>query len=296
MKLLFPAFQGHLDGEATTLCNCWAILRRDGVRLGFTDHDQPVTFDEITCEPGSGFEASQIEDTAGLAPNNHDILGALQSHRLSQADIESRKYDGARIRHYVVNWSSPEENTLIQTYLFGEIASEDGVFRAELKSLVAQLDETRLRRFEKQCNADLGDSACGVDLIGSHTHAAIVTRTIAPDIIEITGVEALADNWFSAGRIILGSGTQDEQALEIASHKKNSAGKDVLTLWAMPFRQIEPGDGVVVRPGCDKLITTCQNKFANAENFRGFPFMPGPEFATSYASNSTRMDGKPLIA
>lgn len=39
------------------------------------------------------------------------------------------------------------------------------------------------------------------------------------------------------------------------------------------------GDSFVVYKGCDKTMTTCQNRFNNLANFRGFPFVPPPELA-----------------
>jgi uncharacterized phage protein (TIGR02218 family) len=46
---------------------------------------------------------------------------------------------------------------------------------------------------------------------------------------------------------------------------------------------IAAGDAVVLRAGCDKQFSTCRAKFANAQNFRGFPHMPGNDFVLSYA-------------
>ena len=40
MRAIDPELQARLDGGATTLCRCWRVRRRDGVELGFTDHDR----------------------------------------------------------------------------------------------------------------------------------------------------------------------------------------------------------------------------------------------------------------
>ncbi len=39
------------------------------------------------------------------------------------------------------------------------------------------------------------------------------------------------------------------------------------------------GDGFAVYHGCDKTMTTCQSRFNNLTNFRGFPFVPPPELS-----------------
>jgi uncharacterized phage protein (TIGR02218 family) len=39
------------------------------------------------------------------------------------------------------------------------------------------------------------------------------------------------------------------------------------------------GDSFVVYKGCDKTMATCQTRFSNLANFRGFPFVPPPELS-----------------
>ncbi|MGH7247352.1 MAG: phage BR0599 family protein, partial [Pseudomonadota bacterium] len=39
------------------------------------------------------------------------------------------------------------------------------------------------------------------------------------------------------------------------------------------------GDGFTVYFGCDHTMATCQSKFNNLANFRGFPFVPPPQMA-----------------
>jgi uncharacterized phage protein (TIGR02218 family) len=40
-----------------------------------------------------------------------------------------------------------------------------------------------------------------------------------------------------------------------------------------------PGDGFTVYYGCDHTPGTCQGKFGNLANFRGFPYVPPPQMA-----------------
>ncbi len=51
----------HLGGGATTLARCWKVLRRDGVSLGFTDHDNLLSFGGVEFIPVSGLDSSQAE-------------------------------------------------------------------------------------------------------------------------------------------------------------------------------------------------------------------------------------------
>ena len=64
-------------GGATTLCHCWRLLLRDGARLGFTDHDQDLTFDGLTHAAASGLDASDAESSLGFGAAGAEVNGAL---------------------------------------------------------------------------------------------------------------------------------------------------------------------------------------------------------------------------
>ena len=51
------------------------------------------------------------------------------------------------------------------------------------------------------------------------------------------------------------------------------------------------GDAFAVTAGCDKQFTTCKAKFANAVNFRGFPYMPGNDAILTYPTGGDALDG-----
>ncbi|MGB7334362.1 MAG: DUF2163 domain-containing protein [Salaquimonas sp.] len=297
MRTISNEFQAHLDSECITLSNCWQIVLTNGSSLGFTDHDLDIEFDDVVFEAGSGFEASQVEMQNNLTPDNHEILGALQSDRITDEDIATRVYDNASIRHYVVNWSQPEQRVLMGTYLLGEISLSDGVFKAELKSLSAKLDQTKMRRFDRRCSAKLGDANCRIDVEGSFRVQAVVSKVLNKDQLIVTGLDGFQDDWFSGGKLTFQSGTNQGKSIEIVASTKRgpSTNEVLLSMWSGAYHSVGIGDEITVRPGCDKTLKTCQSKFANTINFRGFPHLPGTDFAMSYANNSDQMDGGPLV-
>ena len=69
---------------------------------------------------------------------------------------------------------------------------------------------------------------------------------------------------------------------------------DHLDLWQAMAAPIEAGDAFVVSAGCDKRFETCRDRFANVANFRGFPHMPGNDFALSYPTVDGGHDGGSL--
>ena len=70
---------GHLQTRTTHVCRCWAVARKDGVTLGFTDHDQPLSFDGINFAADTGLSALALQQTTGLSVDNTEAVGALSS-------------------------------------------------------------------------------------------------------------------------------------------------------------------------------------------------------------------------
>ena len=78
-------------GGATTLCHCWRLLLRDGARLGFTDHDQDLTFDGLTHAAASGLDASDAESSLGFGAAGAEVNGALMAAALTESDLMARR-------------------------------------------------------------------------------------------------------------------------------------------------------------------------------------------------------------
>ena len=86
MRALDPDFEAHLKSGATTLCHCWAVTRRDGVVLGFTDHDRTIFFDGVSFEPETGADGAAMAASADLAVDNTEIEGALHFRQVVEFD------------------------------------------------------------------------------------------------------------------------------------------------------------------------------------------------------------------
>ena len=58
---------------------------------------------------------------------------------------------------------------------------------------------------------------------------------------------------------------------------------------------IKPSDhAFTVTAGCDKSARTCFQRFANLDNFRGFPHVPGVDFALTVPERGKKNDGKSM--
>ena len=122
----------HLKTGSTHVCRCWAVIRRDGVNLGFTAHDRPLEFDGITFATKSGLTARALVSATGLSVNNTEAVGALSSDKITEADIAAGRFDGAQVTLWHVRWDDVSARAVQFRGSFGEITRTDGGFQAEL--------------------------------------------------------------------------------------------------------------------------------------------------------------------
>lgn len=287
MKALSADLQAHLDGGATTLAWCWRLTRRDGTTLGFTDHDRDVTFDGTLFEAAAGFAASEVKEALGLAVANLSVEGALSSGRLSEADLSAGLFDDAKVEVFRVNWQAPEQRVLMRSGSLGEVKRSGGAFSAEVRGLAHNLQQPKGRLFQYTCDADLGDTRCGVNIAASiYRGSGAVALVSSERRFMVSGLAAYQDGWFTRGLLRFTSGAANGQAIEIKRHAVLTSGVEV-ELWAPARGPLSVGQTFSATAGCDKHFETCCSRFSNAVNFRGFPAMPGNDFVTRRATQPT---------
>jgi uncharacterized phage protein (TIGR02218 family) len=282
MRHVPSALQAKLDAGVTTLCQCWRLTRRDGVVLGFTDHDRDLVFDATTFRAGAGFAASEATSRFGLSVGGGEIFGALDDEALTEADLAAGRYDAARVECWLVDWSDPALRILQAVNTLGEVRREGRAFSAELRGPADALAQERGRVYAAPCNADLGDARCGVDLHapGLHGFGAVVSLAAA-SAFKASGLSSFADGFFTAGRLTWTSGANAGLAMDVKDHRAED-GAARLALWQAAPEPVAAGDVFAIAAGCDKRFATCRDRFANAVNFRGFPHIPGNDFVMSY--------------
>lgn len=291
MKTLPAGMQTHLDSGATTLCWCWKLTPLGATAQGFTDHDTDVTFDGVTYEASSGFTASEIDSTLGLAVDNLAVMGALSDATLNEADLAAGRYDNADIEIWRANWASPDQRVLMRKGNLGEVKRGHTGFTAEMRGLAAQLNQETGRVFAFSCDADLGDARCTIDLTNAAFHGtgAVIAASDARRFT-VSGLDAFAKAWFAGGKLVWTGGANAARAMDVKRHAVSGTNV-TLELWQPMSEALAPGDAFTITAGCDKQFTTCKAKFANAANFRGQPYMIGNDAVIAYPTQRAPLDG-----
>lgn len=278
MKDIPPALAQHLASGTTTLAWCWRLTRRDGTRLGFTDHDRDIVFDGTTFEASAGFTASEVKDVLGLAVSNLQVDGALSSGRLDDADLAAGIFDEARVELYRVNWQDPAQRVLVRAGSLGEVKRTGAAFSAEVRGLAHYLQQPKGRLFQFTCDADVGDSRCKLALSGAgFTGTGSIAVATSERRFAVAGLGGYAPDWFTRGLLRFTSGAASGQAIEVKRYVVDD-GQVTIELWAPARGPLVVGQSFVISAGCDKTYAMCQSRFANGVNFQGFPAMPGNDF------------------
>ena len=124
MRPIPPALQSKLNAGVTTLCRCWVIKRADGVTQGFTEHDEDIGLDAVTCRAGGGLTGSEVTQKLGLAVDSSEFSGALADDALNESDLAAGRFDGATVEIWLVDWSEPVLRLLLAKGTLGEVRRE----------------------------------------------------------------------------------------------------------------------------------------------------------------------------
>ncbi|KIT17296.1 DUF2163 domain-containing protein [Jannaschia aquimarina] len=268
--------QKRMAGGASSTCRAWVIHRRDGLTLGFTDHDGDLMVDGVQCSATSGLTAGALQFGTGLAVDNAEVVGALSDDALTTDDIRAGRWDGAEVVAYLVDWREPDVFEILFRGSLGEITEGGGQFSAELRGISEALNTVRGRVYHSRCDAALGDARCAVDLDapGRSLVAEIIEVTEGGRVLWLNDGSGFEDYWFERGRVRMLSGAAVD-LVELVKFDKAERGGRRIELWSSIGASIAVGDQVRIETGCDKSMSTCRDKFENLLNFRGFPHIPG---------------------
>ena len=295
MRVLDIGLAAHLAQSETTLATCWKLLRNDGVVLGFTDHDQALSFGGTDFAPAHGLDGGEVPARLGPQVETSEVLGVLHADAITEDDILLGRYDGADVETWRVNWADVSQRVKLRSDTIGEIVREDGVFRAELRSGQQGLNATRGRIYQGLCDAVVGDARCGVDLTDTAFRGfATVTGIEDAYRVVVSGLGGFDEGWFGFGRAEWTDGRRDGLRDGVVGHQRNADG-DVLAFGVAVGDWIVVGDTLTVTAGCDRRFATCKDKFANAVSFRGFPHIPGSDFVLRHPRNGDALDGRAVV-
>lgn len=273
MKTLTAAFTSHLQQETTTLATCWKLTRKDGVIFGFTDHDRDIIYSSVTYIASTGMQGSAVAQSGKPEVDVSEIDGVLDSDLITADDIARGKYDGAKIELFLLNYEDlTMDRVLLKVGFLGDIQWNDTGFSGEFKGLADMLHNAPMQAYSPSCRADLGDTRCRYAIADDRESGTITSvDSDEPGRIFFDSALSLTADNFEFGYVQWLTGDNSGLSMDIEA---NTLTQVTLAL-KMPD-DISVGDTFFLLPGCDKQFATCRDRFSNANNFQGEPYLPGP--------------------
>lgn len=145
------------------------------------------------------------------------------------------------------------------------------------KPIAASLKRTGLRLcWTRECPHFLYDVDCTVDKAAFAVEAEVIA--LAANMIFVVPVEEKEDGWFRGGFVewqASAEGTLERRFVEFDENVVEGTDSTLqLTIFGL-VDYLAIGDTVTIYPGCNRMPTTCNDKFNNIENYGGFEKMPG---------------------
>ena len=282
MKQISESLRTHLAQEVMTLAGCWKLTRRDGVAMGFTNHDTDIAYAGVTYVASAAVQASAVSSSLGLASDNYDLEGVLQADAITEEDLLAGLYDYAEIEYFMLNYADTASGPLhMKTGWLGEVTLQGQQFVAEVRGIADVLQRTVGEHFSPACRALLGDARCGVTLAHYTVTGTIEDVTDQFTFSDSTRTEEAG--YYDYGIVTCTSGANQGVKREV----KRFAGGSFTSFQEWPYA-FAIGDNYEAIAGCNKQFNTCVQRFQNAVNFRGEPHVPGTDAILETSSTRNR--------
>ena len=281
----------------------FTIWLANGTILTYTDLDLPVAWNGYVYSASSVLVSGlRYKCSLGLSVDQQKIvISARSTDTLGgipflQA-LQQGAFDGAilqREKAFFSSWATTAGSLVpIGTAIMfkGRVAAIDDVGRTTAQVTVAA-DTVFLaismprRLWSPQCTHVLYDSGCG---LARGTYSA--SGTVGTGATNTWVPWSSSSSAYAQGTVTFTSGANSGIVTTI---KSATAGGLVL---AYPLPNVPTvGDAFTASQGCDHTQATCQSKFNNLANFRGYPYVPPPQVMTGPLSAnwnaSTHTKGK----
>jgi uncharacterized phage protein (TIGR02218 family) len=289
MKAASPALVSFLAAARAqkdltiAFADCFSFTQTNGLALTYTNADVPVLYDgKLFRADGPLVSGLKYRATVGLNVDRQEISiaarpGDLTSGAPLLASLRDGAFDGAKVRRDRVFFSDFVGGAPVGgvTLFYGRISTIDEVGRTRAKISVANelvlLDVDMPRNiFGATCQNTLYGPVCGLPAGAFSTQANADAGSTSSLIFSPAALAGHAQ-----GKLAFSSGANAGVA---ATVKLVAPGVSLTLAYPLPFTPAV-GDAFTVYYGCDHTQGTCQTRFNNLANFRGFPFVPPPQMA-----------------
>ena len=247
----------RIDGPTSALSYYLTNYHEDILHGPLLYRAVPTARSNVKIEPGNANHEVELELPAG-----HDFALQYAWNLCPQ---------GADFRIFRKHTPTGTARTYWQGIITG-VAIEGGVCKLRSQSIFswALSKEVPGVYYQNLCNHVLFDVRCQV-VRASFDLATTITEISGRNLL-IGSLGGQATNWFKGGEMVRDS--DGERRLIVNSQTLTGPTRYFVVL-NRAFRSLSVSDAVTLYAGCDHTIGTCRDKFSNAINFGGFPYITG---------------------
>jgi uncharacterized phage protein (TIGR02218 family) len=261
---------------------CFTFITTTGAQYAWTNVDYDVSFNGFTFNAsGPLVSGLKYKGSVGLEVDKQQItIAARPTDVINGAPLlialRDGAFDGAPVYRDRVFLNGSDGSVVGGVRMFqGRVSTVDNVGRTQATITVASdlviLDYDMPRNlFSPTCLHTLYDAGCGI-IRGTFSIDGACEPGSTSNAIAFSGARA-GD---VQGSLVFTSGANSNVRMTV---KSVGVGVGYNLMYPLPFAPAD-GDKFSVAFGCDHTQATCQNKFNNKINFRGFPFVPPPQLA-----------------
>lgn len=282
MRQASPQLIALLDADQFIMADLYTITTIQGIEYRYTSYDYSLVVEgkEFRSD-GPVISREGTSQSLGIEVDNLSIsIETNESTKFGDVPVAQAFHngilDGARFKleRIFMDMHTPTDTSTGTLVLFEGRIVEPELDRYVINaSVVSDVDNLKLQMprnlYTPGCLNTLFDSACGLlsaDFAVNTTIGANSTPSrILCDLSQPQG-------WFTQGVVEFLEGANIGIKRTVRLHE---SGALILTLPLLDMPAI--GEAIRVYPGCDKRLTTCDNRFNNRSRFRGAPFVPVPE-------------------
>lgn len=270
MKVISETFKNSLEKENLNLIRCYKISLKNNTNLYFTEYSENLIIEKNIYLAQNLFTIKQIKKTSELENLINTITGYIDENYFKQNEINAGKFNNALIEIFLFNIQTDEKLNLYNG-IIKSISIQENIFIMNCNN-VSFLENHLGDTFSPLCNCSFCDDKCKLNkdnFIANGTISEIINNTQI--IINTITIINKPNNYYNNGLITFNYNNQF-----YSTEVKTSDGKLIIFKFPLPF-ELQINNSFQIMIGCDKMFTTCYQKFQNAINFRGQPNIPRNE-------------------
>jgi uncharacterized phage protein (TIGR02218 family) len=285
-----------LQSGQVIIAELYDFALANGQSFHLADYDVPLTVGSTSYATNATLTRGSLTQTRGMAvqtlelevaPQNDSPTALVVSGLPFLQAVRAGLLYAAKVTMWKVFMRQPASGLAMNTndeavqWFLGKVS---GITAGRLSAKISIASGVELLNVQMPrnliapaCAHQLFDVGCGLSKASYTTAGTIASVSLSGNTLT-TNLTA-ADAYYDLGSIVMTSGYANGQQFTVQKYLNSSGSISLIT--AIPqisgASQIAVGDTFNAIPNCDRLLSTCKNKFNNVAHNRGFYFVPQPE-------------------